>query len=106
VPSGAQNIHGLCDRLMVVFGLKRQDGVLPKDVPPQVAGGMFSLMPSEHPSFMAGRQAQVFANPLAGGKPKGVRSLGYFGVVHPEVLTAFDLLFPGSALELDVEQLL
>ena len=30
-------------------------------------------------------------------------AVGEFGVVHPEVLTAFDVPFPVSALELNLE---
>ena len=105
--SGFEQIHGLVDRVMTTFGLSRQAGTLRADEDmPAVAGGTYSLAPSEHVSFMAGRQARVFANRLsAAGEPLGVRSLGYFGVVHPEVLSAFDLPFPGSALELDLEAL-
>ena len=33
---------------------------------------------------------------------KGVR-VGEFGIIHPEVLAAFDIANPVSALELDLE---
>lgn len=58
-------------------------------------GGGYSWAPSEHPSFFPGRQAAVSAR---GGL------VGHFGVVHPEVLAAFELEHPVSALELCVEQ--
>lgn len=50
--------------------------------------------PSEDPTFFPGRQASV----LSHGK-----IVGHFGVVHPEVLAAFDIPYPVSALELNVE---
>lgn len=49
------------------------------------------------PTFFNGRCAVV----LAGGKRVGV-----FGVLHPEVLRNFDLPFPTSALELNLEVIL
>lgn len=103
-----QQIHGLVDRLMTIFGLSRQPGTLPRnDATPAVAGGQYSFAHSEHPSFLPGRQAKVFVNRLTvTGEPIGVKPLGVFGVVHPEVLGSFELPFPASALELDMEVLL
>jgi len=57
-------------------------------------GGGYSWAPSNHPSFFAGRQASITA--------RG-RVVGIFGIVHPEVLGAFDLEYPVSALELNIE---
>jgi phenylalanyl-tRNA synthetase beta chain len=58
--------------------------------------GGYSWAPSAHPSFFPGRQATV----AVGGQEVGV-----FGVVHPEVLAAFDVVNPVSALELNLEPL-
>jgi phenylalanyl-tRNA synthetase beta subunit len=58
------------------------------------AGVGYEWRPSEDPTFFPGRQASV----LAQGK-----TVGYFGVVHPEVLAAFDIPYPVSALEINVE---
>ena len=58
------------------------------------SGVSYSWQPSSHPSYFPGRQATV----LAGGKEVGI-----FGVVHPEVLEAFDIPYPVSALELNIE---
>lgn len=91
---------------MTVFALKRQAGVLAAGGSAAVGGGCYSFMPSEHPSFLAGRQAQVFVNTLSpAGEERGVRSIGHFGVLHPEVLNAFELPFPGSAMEFHLELL-
>ncbi|KAJ1629429.1 hypothetical protein T492DRAFT_118404 [Pavlovales sp. CCMP2436] len=106
--SGFEQAHGLVDRLMTIFGLSRQPGTLPAgEEAPVVAGGCYSFAPSVHASFLPGRQARVFVNRLSvSGEPLGVCHLGYFGVVHPEVLNAFELPFVGSALELEMEVLL
>ncbi len=40
----------------------------------------------------------------AGGKGTP-QKIGTFGVLHPEVLKAYDIAFPSSALEMDLEPL-
>ena len=52
---------------------------------------------SQDPAFFPGRQAAV----LSGGKV-----VGHFGVVHPEVLANFDISYPVSALEINIEPFL
>ena len=49
------------------------------------------------PSFFPGRCADVIMH----GK-----SIGRLGVVHPEVVTKFDLTLPCAALEINLEALL
>ena len=34
------------------------------------------------------------------------KAIGKLGVIHPEVITAFDLNMPASAVEIDIEQFL
>ena len=50
------------------------------------------------PTFFDGRCARVVG-------PGGFE-FGTFGVIHPEVLAAFGLTLPVSAIEITVEQLL
>jgi phenylalanyl-tRNA synthetase beta chain len=57
-------------------------------------GGSYDWQPSSDPSLFPGRQAKVFA--------KG-QEVGCFGIVHPEVLEAFDIPYPVSALELNLQ---
>ncbi len=53
------------------------------------------LLPSQIRGCDAqGRQATIYAR----DKP-----VGQFGIIHPEVLAAFDILVPVSALELNLE---
>ncbi|KAL6042202.1 phenylalanine--tRNA ligase [Balamuthia mandrillaris] len=80
--SGFEVIHGLLDRLMLLLG---------------VSTSSYSIQPSEDPSFFQGRRADVLLN----GKKVGV-----FGIVHPVVLKNFDLVYPCSALELELEPFL
>lgn len=48
-------------------------------------------------TFFPGRCAEI----LFGGK-----SIGRLGVLHPDVVTAFDLTMPCSALDVDIEPFL
>jgi len=87
--SGFEITHGFLNRVMEVLGVPHAgEGLKSK------SGVSYSWQPSSHPSYFPGRQATV----LAGGKEVGI-----FGVVHPEVLEAFDIPYPVSALELDIE---
>lgn len=51
-------------------------------------------------TFFPGRCAQVLFTREAGGEPQLV---GTFGVLHPTVLAHFELVYPASALELNLE---
>jgi len=54
----------------------------------------YSWQPSERPEFFPGRQAKVLYEGA---------EVGAFGIVHPEALEAFEVAFPVSALELNLE---
>jgi phenylalanyl-tRNA synthetase beta chain len=77
-------VHGLVDRLMQLFEVSRKD---------------YTISEADDPTFLPRRSAQVVM--------KGV-VLGSFGVVHPEVLQAFNFADkgPASAVELNVDMLL
>ena len=57
----------------------------------------YEWKPSQDSTFFPGRQAAVFS----GGK-----QVGAFGIVHPNVLDKFDIPYPVSALEINVEPFL
>nr|SVE75035.1 EOG090X03QT [Daphnia dolichocephala] len=84
---GFELVHGLLDRLMQLL-----------EVPLDPSGQTgYSLKSCEDPTFFPGRCAQVI---FAGAV------VGILGVLHPEVITSFDLNLPCSALELNVEPFL
>lgn len=59
---------------------------------------MLLFFPLADATFFPGRCAEV--------KAAGDKIVGKLGVLHPEVLGAFDLSMPASALELDVDPFL
>lgn len=86
--SGFEIIHGLVDRIMEVVGV------------PFVTVGDDSgyyIRPSHEPEFFPGRQASIIF--------KG-KSIGAFGIVHPEVLARFDIPDPCSMLEINIQPFL
>eukprot|EP00361_Fabrea_salina_P004489 CAMPEP_0202434162 /NCGR_PEP_ID=MMETSP1345-20130828/14503_1 /ASSEMBLY_ACC=CAM_ASM_000843 /TAXON_ID=342563 /ORGANISM="Fabrea Fabrea salina" /LENGTH=559 /DNA_ID=CAMNT_0049046757 /DNA_START=5 /DNA_END=1681 /DNA_ORIENTATION=+ len=78
--SGFEVVHGVMDFVMTKLGLKFQQD--------------YRLEKSQDEAFFEGRQAQVILK----NKPIGV-----IGIVHPEVLANFEIRYPVSAMELDVE---
>ncbi|TQD79775.1 hypothetical protein C1H46_034638 [Malus baccata] len=86
--SGLELIHGLVDRIMEAVGASF--------VPLGDNTGYF-IETSDDPEFLPGRQASIIY--------KGKR-IGIFGILHPEVLTNFDIPDPCSYVELNVESLL
>ncbi|XP_048361348.1 phenylalanine--tRNA ligase beta subunit [Sphaerodactylus townsendi] len=82
---GFEVIHGLLDRVMQLL-----------DVPPSKDNGYY-IKATEEPAFFPGRCAEIFA--------KG-HSIGHLGVLHPDVITKFELTMPCSALEITIETFL
>uniref|UniRef100_A0A1E1XU16 Phenylalanine--tRNA ligase beta subunit n=1 Tax=Amblyomma sculptum TaxID=1581419 RepID=A0A1E1XU16_AMBSC len=81
--TGFEIVHGLLDRTMQLLSISFGDG------PEQ-----YHLRPIEDTTFFPGRCAEVVVR----GK-----ALGTIGVLHPEVIVAFDLSLPCSVLEINIE---
>ncbi|XP_063162769.1 phenylalanine--tRNA ligase beta subunit [Candoia aspera] len=82
---GFEIIHGLLDRIMQLL-----------DVPPSKENGYY-IKAAEDSAFFPGRCAEIFA--------RG-HSIGNLGVLHPDVVTKFELTMPCSALEVTIEPFL
>lgn len=86
--AGFEIIHGLLDRIMQVL-----------EVPwsANKADVGYYLRAADDPTFFPQRYAEVVCN----GKV-----IGKMGILHPDVLTKFELNLPCSALEIDIEPFL
>lgn len=85
-------IHGLLNRVMEVLGCPLANSGDPRE---RAFGGGYEWRASDDVgALFPGRQAKIFVR----GK-----EVGYFGIVHPEVLGKFDIPFPVCALEMDIE---
>lgn len=87
-------IHGLLNRVMEVLGVPLDSSLGGEGAGGSRCGGTYQWEQSDDPAFFPGRQAKV----VAFGK-----EVGFFGVVHPEVLEKFEIPYPVSALELILE---
>ncbi|KAF7838580.1 phenylalanine--tRNA ligase beta subunit, cytoplasmic [Senna tora] len=86
--AGFEIIHGLVDRVMEKNGIPF---VSPGD------GSGYYIEQSEEPEFLPRRQARIICR----GK-----HIGNFGIVHPEVLSNFDIPDPCSFVEINIESFL
>ncbi|TLS23965.1 hypothetical protein PpBr36_08266 [Pyricularia pennisetigena] len=87
--SGFEIVHGLLDRIMSML---------------RVPVGTYYISEIDEPTFFGGRAAAVFLR-QGGDKAEPVR-IGELGVLHPTVLDKFDLRYPVSTLEINLEVLL
>jgi phenylalanyl-tRNA synthetase beta chain len=55
----------------------------------------------DEPTFFPGRSAIIKYRTL-----KDVIKIGSFGILHPQVLQNFEIVYPGSAVEINLEPFL
>lgn len=116
--SGFEIIHGLVDRIMTLTEVAPEDEYVATSVKKaqteeeryrvSKAGWYYTVaaLPSDAHEFnmyFPGRAAQVILTKP--GSNEKVR-LGTFGILHPSVLKNFDISYPSSVMELDLELLL
>ncbi|KAI1458246.1 phenylalanyl-tRNA synthetase beta chain [Annulohypoxylon moriforme] len=105
--SGFEEVHGLLDRVMAMLRqafLTHEEGLTGKEVgyavtaTPQKRDGYWLEPVDDEPTFFPGRAAAVYAR--LGGK---TARIGEFGILHPTVLENFELKYPVSTLEINLE---
>lgn len=99
-------VHGLLDRVMTMLRVAfvtHEEGLEGKSIDFQVkenpskADGYF-IQEIDEPTFFNGRAAAIYAR--LNGK---LQRIGELGVLHPTVLEKFDLRYPVSTLEINLE---
>ena len=111
--SGFEIIHGLVDRIMTLCEVAPEpaycaNSANPKEEQFRVSreGWFYTIAPLddndwEAGTYFPGRAACV----LLTTPDKKQTRIGTFGILHPEVLKAFDIMYPASCVELDLEAL-
>jgi len=84
---GFEIIHGLLDRIMQLLECR----------PAQSGSAGYFIRQGDNPAYFPGRAADIVADGQV---------IGSLGVLHPEVVTAFDLNLPCSGLEINIEPFL
>lgn len=92
--SGFEVIHGLLNRVMEMLRVPLADTRDGSTLQKRYGGGYEWRSDDSSGTFFPGRHATVYA--------KG-EAVGEFGIIHPEVLEAFDIPYPVSALEMNLE---
>jgi len=103
--AGFEVIHGLLDRVMAVSAIAPDAAYASNSIKGYAAKtetATYTIEPVDDPTFFPGRCARVLLS-RPGQPPR--KPVGTFGVVHPEVLKNFEITYPTSTLELDVEAL-
>eukprot|EP00568_Trieres_chinensis_P006681 CAMPEP_0183293268 /NCGR_PEP_ID=MMETSP0160_2-20130417/2013_1 /TAXON_ID=2839 ORGANISM="Odontella Sinensis, Strain Grunow 1884" /NCGR_SAMPLE_ID=MMETSP0160_2 /ASSEMBLY_ACC=CAM_ASM_000250 /LENGTH=648 /DNA_ID=CAMNT_0025454355 /DNA_START=44 /DNA_END=1987 /DNA_ORIENTATION=+ len=112
--SGFEIIHGMVDRVMTLTEVAPEEEYASNSGKADEEkyrvskeGWTYTIKALEedggHPSagtYFPGRAAEVLlSRPGMGG---GRKSIGTFGILHPEVLEEFDIKYPASCLEIDL----
>ena len=111
--SGFEAIHGLVDRIMTLCEVAPEEeyaassGGKAEDLVHCKEGWFYSVR--EHKegdgagTYFPGRAAEILLTRPKGGERVAI---GTFGILHPEVLANFDIKYPTSAVEFNLETLL
>jgi len=103
--SGFEVVHGLLDRVMTMLRvafITHEEGLTGKSIDfevhanPQRDG--YFIKEIDEPTFFKGRAAAIYVR-LNGQ----LQRIGELGVLHPTVLEKFDLRYPVSTLEINLE---
>jgi phenylalanyl-tRNA synthetase beta chain len=94
-------VHGLIDRLMVVFAIQKKGSKIDTGLNPR--GITYEYVATDNPTYFDNRSANIVVD-----TGKKTIAVGNFGVVHPEVMKNFKIDDKGaaSALEINVQDLL
>ncbi|KAF4971679.1 hypothetical protein FSARC_1557 [Fusarium sarcochroum] len=104
--SGFEVVHGLLDRVLLMLRtafITHEEGLTGKSVDFEVKENPskpdgYWIEELDDATFFAGHAASVYLR--LGGKE---RRIGEFGILHPTVLEKFDLKYPVSTLEINLE---
>merc|ERR1711862_565660 len=111
--SGFEIIHGLADRILSLCEVSPSEACIKNSKKKgeddeekfRVVRESYEytiVEDNDDPLFFTGRGASI---KLTTAK-KGTCVIGKFGILHPDVLKNFDIAYPASALEMDLEVLL
>lgn len=111
--AGFEVIHGLADRVMTCVQIQPEKTYAMNSLTVDAFGDLqrvgrpgvvYSVRPSSDPVCFPGMGAEIVLHWAEEGREDQV--VGTFGVVHPEVLQNFEVTYPCSILEMDVEALM
>ena len=109
--SGFEVIHGLVDRIMTCVQIQPESGYAANSLTNEETADLkrvaradivYFVKPSSDPVFFPGMAADIVLR-----SKDGIETIiGVMGVVHPEVLVNYEVSYPCSVVELDLEALM
>lgn len=112
--AGMEVIHGLADRIMTCVQIQPEQTYAFNSLTAaefadlqRVGRGdvVYFVRPSSEPCYFPGMSAEIVLR-WSDGREVPEQVVGTMGVVHPDVLTNFDVSYPCSILEMDIEALM
>ena len=110
--SGFEIIHGLVDRIMTLCEVAPEQAYIAnsgkgEEEKFRVAreGCNYTIKESTEGTYFPGRCADVMIRTPTSANDEWTK-IGSFGILHPEVLKNFDILYPASCVEIDLEPLI
>ena len=109
--SAVEIIHGLVDRIMTCVQIQPElayaaNSLTADEIADRKrvarSGIEYCVRPGSDPCFFPGMSADIILRTDNGAE----KTIGVFGVVHPEVLDKFEISYPCSIVELDLESLM
>ncbi|CAG8561672.1 beta subunit of phenylalanyl-tRNA synthetase [Rhizophagus irregularis] len=94
--SGFELIHGLVNRLMDMLNVKLVS-VNGDDVG-------YYIKESENPTYFPNRCADIFLRRSSKSSSIVTSKIGNFGILHPNVLEKFEIMYPCSVVEFNLEE--
>ncbi|GIL95163.1 hypothetical protein Vretimale_1250, partial [Volvox reticuliferus] len=93
--SGMNAIQALLDRVMGLLGVvyAAEEAASSSTTAPQIKT-YHTAAASDEPALIPGQQAVIFVDKV---------QVGVYGIVHPEVLAEYEVPYPASVLELNLE---
>jgi phenylalanyl-tRNA synthetase beta chain len=113
--SAFETVHGLLDRVMAAAQIQPEAGYAANSLTPDeiasarrvARGGLeYSLKPSDEPCYFPGMRVDVILTTDKGGPLQNALKIGSLGVVHPEVLANFEVVYPCTVLEVNLEPIM
>ncbi|CAJ0912669.1 17588_t:CDS:10 [Entrophospora sp. SA101] len=94
--SGFETIHGLVNRLM---------NMLHVELVPESSDKLgYYIKESNDPTYFPNRSADIFLRQKTNSETLTTKKIGNFGIIHPKVLENFEIIYPCSALEFNLDR--
>ena len=113
--AGFEFVHGLVDRIFTCAQIQPEESYAANSLTPEEiadrkrvarTGLLYFVQPSSDPLFFDGMGADIVLRKSTEEGSAMDEIVGVFGVVHPEVLLNYEISYPCSVVELNIEAIM